>query len=394
MFQNPVARGLRNRILFLFRVATFTYPTFETSRKRYAPVLPAKYAFLVLTTFVFPLAADTILLKDRSAVIGKVIEYKKNGILISTPDGISELRSDQIYNIEIGFNGIPTKIKTTEHPEENECIFLGTDSKKRFIYYDEKSSELRSVELQNLLSAEHGFPPAKKKYKNVFVEYPVQIFLKDGTTKSGILSEIDAQKTTFLENGARTKIPNSKIVKVQYQNRNEPETQPAETPTRIWDQTDELRPRSPRAKLYEYFVPGSYQIRTGRKKMGVSLLASTVVAALGAEYEYERGKKELHKQKAYNEKCILLGGDYGLIQADFSYEAYYQHKNNNRSLLILTSLFYVFNFLDLWFLNSFLANRNESAFSVIPTFRFPLGTTNRVYPNSETAAQIRFQLRF
>lgn len=388
MFQNPVSGGLRNRIPCFLRVLTHPYRKFEKTGTGYGPALYAKYALLLISLPLFPLTADTILLKDKSALIGKVIEYKKNGILISTPDGISELRSDQIFHIEIGFNGIRTSLRTKEYPEENEWIFLGTDSKNRFVYYDEKNSELRYVELRNLLSAEYKFPPVKKKFRNVFGEYPVEIFLKRGKTKSGFLSEIDSNKTTLIEKGTKTKIPNSAIQKILY--RNEPTAQPAAS---VPKRTEEERPATQRIRFYEFLIPGSYQIRTGRKRIGVSLLTSTVVTALAAEYEYERGKKELHKQRIYNEKCILFGGDYGLLHADFDYEGYYHHKNNNRSLLILTSLFYVLNLLDLWFLNPFISNRSESSFSVVPSFRFPI-TTERVSPNSETGAQVRFQLRF
>ncbi|MBM9576867.1 hypothetical protein JWG45_06835 [Leptospira sp. 201903070] len=325
--------------------------------------------------------ADTILLKDNTTLTGRVIEYKEHSVRFSNAYETIEILSNQILNIEIGFHGIPTILKTKSEPEFYKCLLIHSNSDGKFTFYDKKKSELFIVEFKDIEFLEYTFPFDKINFKGVVGGYEVEISYKHGGIKTGILSAIRSNTTVLISNSKEISISNSTISKIVYKGKDLKETKKKE-----YTQSDRIR-------LYDILIPGLYQIRTERKSFGTFILFSTFLSALASRYEYERGKKELYKQREFNERSILLGEELGLLSADFSYEAYYEHKNNNRSLLILTSLFYMIHFFDLWSWNPILSKKNDSSFSILPSLRLPIGT-DRLNPNAETNAQIRFQWKF
>ncbi|MBM9500533.1 hypothetical protein JWG44_09765 [Leptospira sp. 201903071] len=324
--------------------------------------------------------ADTILLKDHTTLIGKVVEYKERSVRVSNAYGIREILSNQIVSIEIGFSGIRTILKTKSDPEFYNRILIHSESEGKFTFYDKNKSDLFIVDFKDIESLEYTFPFDKKKFKNVVGGYKVDVFLEQGKKESGILSEIGSNKTILISNSKTISISNSIISKIVYNSKD------------VQHENKEYF-KHYNIKLYDFIVPGLYQIRTGRKFTGTLLLFSTLVSAMASQYEYERGKKELNKQREFNERSILFGEELGLLGADFSYEAYYEHKNNNRSLLILTSLFYMINLFDLWTWRPISTNQKDSGFSVLPSFSFPI-VADRLHSTAETNAQIQFQWKF
>ncbi|WP_156781775.1 LB_137 family protein [Leptospira tipperaryensis] len=323
--------------------------------------------------------ADTILLKDNTTLIGRVLEYKERSIRFENAYETIEIPSNQIVSIEIGFNGIRTTLKTKSDPDVHQWTLIHSESNGKFTFYDKRKSKLLIIEFKDIESLEYEFPFDKNNFRSVVGGYEVEIISKKGERKSGVLSAIRSNTTVLLSNSKEISISNSGISKIVYKNKQEKDTENVHKHYNI--------------KLYYFVLPGLYQIRTKRISFGTFLLLSTLLSAGASQYEYERGKNELQKQREFNERSILFGKELGLINSDFNYEAYYEHKNHNRSFLILTSVFYIINLLDLWTWKSISTKNDNSSFQILPSFRFPIGA-DRFYPNGEIDAQVRFQWTF
>ncbi|MCG6167244.1 LB_137 family protein [Leptospira sanjuanensis] len=337
----------------------------------------AKFVFLIVLFFSQNLFSDTIRLrKNKTPLIGKIIQYKENGVELSTAEGKKEIPSKEIEKIELGFSGIRTTLKTDS--QTSELILLEVVDREKFVFYDAEKSELKVVLLSEIRSAEFQFPFDPKKFQSMLSGYEVEVTLQSGERSRGILFKIGFDTTTLSIDSQKNRIPNSSIQKIAYT---------SGPPARTNPSSEEID-RS--VRLYEILIPGSHQIRTGRKTSGTTLFIGTLLSAAAAEYEYLRGKSELRRQKEINEQAILLGKEYALLFVDFEYEAYYEHKSKNRSFLILTSLFYVLNLLDIWTWKPNSETGEKSSFRILPSFRFPWNERSR----SETEAQIRLEFCF
>lgn len=342
-----------------------------------------KKSILLFLLFICgDLYADTIFLKKSEKIlIGKVIEYKDRSIRFATVDEVIELRSSDIEKIEIGFYGLKATIKTKASPETSEYVLLAYETDTGLLLYDEKTEELRIIKLEEILSAEYQFSFKTKQFREISGGYDVEVILIEEEKKTGTLFQIGPEATTLVSDTEKNVIRNSTIRKIVY-------TAAPEIKKIVKSELENSKIR-----IYEFLIPGAYQFRSGRKEAGAFLFFSALFSGLAAEYEYERGKRELQKQTAYNEQILIAGDEYALLQADFECESYYRHKRNNRMFLIMTSLFYSFNLLDLWIWNPASKHSKESDFSVIPSFRIST-SLRRVDVDAETNAQIRFQLRF
>ncbi|TGM97053.1 LB_137 family protein [Leptospira yasudae] len=341
--------------------------------------IDAKFVFLIILFFSQNLFSDTIRLrKNKAPLVGKIIQYKENGVELSTAEGKKEIPSKEIEKIELGFSGIRTTLKTVAESQTFELILLEFVGREKFVFYDAEKSELKVVSLSEIHSAEFQFPFNPEKFQSMLSGYQVEVILQSGERKSGVLSKIGFNATTLTIDSQKIQIPNSSIQIIAYTC-----SLPAQT-----NPSSEAIDHS--VRLYEILIPGSYQIRTGRKASGATLFIGTLLSAAAAEYEYLRGKSELRRQKEINEQAILLGKEYGLLFVDFEYEAYYEHKSKNRSFLILTSLFYVLNLFDILSWKPDSETRENSSFRILPSFRFAWNERSR----SETEAQIRLEFNF
>ncbi|TGL83050.1 LB_137 family protein [Leptospira yasudae] len=342
--------------------------------------IDANYIFLIIFLFLSQnIFSDTIRLrKNKTPLVGKIIQYKENGVELLTAEGKQEVPSKEIEKIELGFNGIRTQLKTVTDSQTSEVVLLEVIAREKFVFYDVAKSELKVVLFAEILSAEFQFPFQLEKFRSILNGYEVEVSLQSGEKKDGILFKIGSNTTTLSIDSQKILIPNSSIQKIAYNRILQKRT----------DSSSEAIDHS--VRLYEYLIPGSYQIRTGRNASGATLFIGTLFSAAAAEYEYLRGKSELKKQKEFNEEAILFGKEYGLLLVDFEYGAYYEHKNNNRSFLILTSFFYVLNLFDLWTWRPNSTTGESISFRILPSFRFPWNERSR----SEAEAQIRLEFSF
>lgn len=348
------------------------------SFKKFRSILFVYFAF-------FPaLSADTLFLKDKTVMIGRVIDYEEDGIKFETGNGIFEVSSDKIQNIEVGFTGIKTNLKIKSFVQDFTLLLIQSNPEGLFTFYDELQSKILYIDFKEIVWIEYHIPEKIKNFLPVSGGYDVEVVMKDGQTKKGILSSLKPESTILIdETSGKLSISNRLISKVIYQIIND-EIQTINEDTKSY--SDPIR-------FYDYLIPGLHQIRTGRKRYGSALLMMTVISLITAEYEYERGRQEIQKQKLYNEQNLFLGGEYGFTNIDTSYESYYDHKDNNHSLLLLTSVFYALNLFDLWRWRSDSKSQSEIGISFVPLISFS-STSGRSLSNLETAAQVRFQWKF